>query len=115
VSRSAWLVAAAITVGFFVAEYAPGKVASLYVESLGPLAAGCWLGFACQRPWRRGPETLARQSSPVLYALLAVSGMLLLLGGFRLFWVDPWLFGIAVAPLWEAIKILRGRASAMSS
>jgi hypothetical protein len=115
VSRSAWLVAAVITVGFVAAEHAPGKVATLYVESLGPLAASCWLGFALQRLWRSAPDTLARQWSPVLYALLAGFGMLLLLGGFRLLWVDAWLFGIAVAPLWEAIKILRARTSALSS
>jgi hypothetical protein len=114
-SRTAWLAAAGITVGFVVAEYVPGRIASLYVESLGPLAASCWLGFALRRLWRGAPETLARQSSPVLYALLAFCCMLLLLGGFRLLWVDPWLFGIAVAPLWEAIKILQRRAGAPAS
>jgi hypothetical protein len=56
-SRSAWIAAAAITIGFVVAEYAAGRFASLYVDYLGPLAASCWLGFALNASGRaRGPR-----------------------------------------------------------
>ena len=109
--RLAWFAAAAITAGFMAAEYLPGRFATLYAESLGPLAGSMWLGAALQQLWKRTNQSIPTLPSPTLIAIVLFFGLPLLLGGYHLFWVDPWLFGLAVAPMWEAIKVLLARSN----
>lgn len=108
--RHTWLAAAAITVGFVLAEYLPGRMATLYSESLGPLMATSWLSFVCHQWWRDHQASVLRLPTSGLVALLGVAAFVLMFGGFRLLWVDPWLFAPMLWPLVEiALTLRKGR------
>jgi len=108
--RVTWVSAIAITAGFMLADAFPGRLSTLYAEALGPLFAGAWLAGLFRRWWRRNEERILALPSASLYALLLVAAFLLLGGGVRLLWLDPWLFAPMLWPLAEIALTLRRRA-----
>jgi hypothetical protein len=83
------------------ADYIPGRLSDLYIESLGPFLAGAWLSMAFRAWWRRHQEQVLALPTMQLRLLLGSSLFLLLLGGFRLLWVDLFLFAPMLWPLVE--------------
>jgi len=115
--RATWVSAIAITVGFMLADAFPGRLSTLYAEAVGPLFAGAWLAGLFRRWWRRNEERILALPSASLYALLLVAAFLLLGGGVRLLWLDPWLFAPMLWPLTEIALTLqrRGKRPAVQS
>ncbi len=102
--------AAAITLGFMVAEYLPGRFASTYAETLGPLLGTSWLSYVLHKWWREHEALVLQLSTWRLWAILAAALFLLLPGGFRLLWADFWLFAPMLWPLIEIALTLRRRS-----
>jgi hypothetical protein len=115
VSRYLWPAAALITVGFMAAEYVPGRLSTAYAESLGPLFAGAWLALAFHIWWKKHQEQVLAMPSLQLRTVLGVAVVLLLLGGFRLLWVDPFLFVPMFWPLVEVAWTLWRRSQAATA
>ena len=83
-TRNVWLAAAAITLGFLIAEYVPGRAWTFYVETLGPFLGIAWLGHVLTHAWGDLKGTLESMESHSLRGIVAVFAFLLVLGGFRL-------------------------------
>ena len=104
-----------ITAGFMVAEYVPGHLSDVYVETVGPFLGGMWISLVFRGWWRRNQEQVLSLPAAQQYVILGFAGTLLLLGGVRLLWVDPFLFGPMMWPLVEIAWTLWRRSQPASS
>jgi hypothetical protein len=104
-----------ITVGFMAAEYIPGRLSAVYAESLGPLLAGAWLSLAFRIWWQKHQDRVLAMPSLQLRTVLGLTLVLLLLGGFRLLWVDPFLSAPMFWPLVEVAWTLWRRSHAATA
>jgi hypothetical protein len=107
--RRIWLYAAAITVGFVLAEYVPAGPSRLYAETFGPFLATSWLAYLMRRWWRENEARVLGLPTSGLAAIIAIAAFGAILGGFRLLWVDFWLFAPMLWPFLAMYKTLRKR------
>ena len=111
----------AIIGGLVVAQYAPDSVESFYTDQAVPFLIAFWIGSGFTMTWRLVGESMVADKTPpgIVAAVGIISAVIFLsmLGGVRLLWEDPWLFGVAVAPgfamgrplLDWALRLLRRR------
>jgi hypothetical protein len=97
-----WVLPVVVILGLFLAESGPDAIGSFYTNTALPFLITCWIGFGFTEVWRRLREAARMEgtSQGVVAATGVLSALVLLsmLGGVRLLWEDPWLFGVAVAP-----------------
>ena len=97
-----WVLPAVIITGLFLTESAPDGIESFYMGTALPFLITCWIGAGFTSTWRRVRESMRLEGAPqgVIAATGVLSALVLLsmLGGVRLLWEDPWLFGVAVWP-----------------
>ncbi len=82
--------------------YAPDTIESFYVDKALPFLITTWIGLGFTLTWRYITEPMRQQNVPpgIVAGVGVLSALVLLsmLGGIKLFWEDPWMFGVAVAP-----------------
>jgi hypothetical protein len=87
----------------------------MYAGYVGPFLAGAWLSLAFRSWWQTHQRQVLALPSGQLRTLLAVAVLMLLLGGVRLLWVDPFLFGPMLWPLVEVAWTLWRRSQAATA
>jgi hypothetical protein len=97
-----WVMPVLVLGGLVAATKAPGPIESFYIDMALPFLITFWIGLGFTLTWRYISEPMRQQNVPpgIVAAVGVLSALILLsmLGGIRLFWEDPWLFGVAVAP-----------------
>ena len=97
-----WVLPAVIILGLFLAQSAPDGIDSFYTGTALPFLITCWIGAGFTEAWRHVRDSMRVEGAPagVIAATGVLSALVLLsmLGGVRLLWEDPWLFGVAVWP-----------------
>ena len=97
-----WVMPVVVLGGQVAATNAPGPIESFYVDKALPFLITFWIGLGFTLTWRYISEPMRQQNVPpgILAAVGVLSALVLLsmLGGIRLLWEDPWLFGVGGAP-----------------
>jgi len=107
-----WVLPAVVIGGLVAAQYAPDSVESFYTDKALPFLIAYWIGLGFTTTWRLVGESMAADNaSPGIVAAVGILSALVLLsmlGGVKLLWEDPWLFGVAVAPGFAMARPLLG-------
>jgi hypothetical protein len=97
-----WVAPIVIIGGLILAQYAPDWFESFYTDKALPFLITYWIGLGFTTTWRLLRESARAQNTPagVVAAVGVLSALVLvyMLGGVRVLWEDPWIFGVAVAP-----------------
>ena len=82
--------------------FAPDGVEEFYTDYGFPFLVSVWIGMGFTYAWNVVAHPLrADEASPLVLGAVGVLGALVILsmlGGIRVLWEDPWIFGVAVAP-----------------
>jgi hypothetical protein len=82
--------------------FAPDGVEDFYTDYAFPFLVSVWIGMGFIFAWDAVAHPLhADDAPPLLVGAVGVLGALVILsmlGGIRVLWEDPWIFGVAVAP-----------------
>jgi hypothetical protein len=92
----------AVIAGIVAVQYTSDTVESFYADDALPWIITYWIGLGFTTTWRLLSESARARNAPrgVIAAVGVLSAFVLLsmLGGVSVFWDDPWIFGVAIAP-----------------
>jgi hypothetical protein len=108
-----WLFPIVVIGGLIAVQYAPDSIESFYADDALPWLVTYWIGMGFTTTWRLMGESARAQGTPagIVAAVGVLSALVLLsmLGGIRVLWEEPWIFGVAVAPGFALARPLVGR------